>query len=133
LAGGVGLAGGSLPEADIIVPAYGDIFRPHGQRLLDVEDDAPLTEEDLEGLDDFEKKLLEEWWRAAAKSDKYVVSPDARTLGTPEFVQAALLALSNSRFFVNVTSRALRGNLRQVRDYPWVSSTTSAPSQPNRA
>jgi hypothetical protein len=117
LAGGVGLAGGSLSKADIFVAAYGDIFRPRARRVLGVGNDAPLDQEELEGVDDFERELLAAWWRAAAESDTGVVSPDARTLGTPEFVQRALLALSNSRFFANVTSRALRGNLRQVRDY----------------
>ncbi|OBK24369.1 hypothetical protein A5634_03270 [Mycobacterium asiaticum] len=111
MAGGVGEAGGALSEADVTVAFYGVVFRPPGRMLGD---DPPI---DPEELDDFEQDLLLQWWYAAAARDPYVDSPDARTLGTPKVVQAALLALSNSRFFAGVTCKAMCGNLRQVRDY----------------
>ncbi|MEE3064946.1 MAG: GPI inositol-deacylase [Actinomycetota bacterium] len=111
MVGGVEEAGGLLSEADVTVAFYGIVFRPPGRKLGD---DAPI---DPEELDDFEKDLLIQWWYAAAARDPYVDSPDARTLGAPGLVRAALLALSNSRFFAGVTSKAMSGNLRQVRDY----------------
>jgi pimeloyl-ACP methyl ester carboxylesterase len=113
LCGGVGLAGGQLAETDVRCAFYGDLFRPPGRHLA-VGD--PLIQ--IEDLDPFEQDLLAEWWVEAARTDPAVIAPDARTLArVPRSVQAALRALSGSRFFAGVGERALLGDLRQVRDY----------------
>ena len=113
LCGGVQLAGGGLAECEVRCAAYGDLFRPRG-RPLAVGD--PLIR--AEDLDEFEQALLAQWWIEAARSDLGVIDPDARTLArAPRGVQAALWALSGSRFFTAVGERALLGDLRQVRDY----------------
>ena len=113
LVGGVRLADGFLDEGDVLVAAYGDLFRPPGRKLA--VGDAPLRPADL---DEFEQQLLRSWWEEAARVDRAVVSPDARTLArTPGGIQAALRALSNSKFFAAVTTRAMLGDLRQVREY----------------
>ena len=93
---------------------YGDLFRPAG-RLLAL-GDAPLTAADIEpGI---EQDLLFAWWRDAARTDPHVVPPDADTLArAPRSVQAALRALSRSRFFSRVALRAMVADLRQVRRY----------------
>lgn len=92
---------------------YGDLFREQG-RALSV-GDPWLTTEDLT---EFEVDLLLELWRAAAESDPAVIHPEARTLlRTPRSAQAALRALSGSRFFAGLADRALLFDLRQVRLY----------------
>jgi hypothetical protein len=113
LCGGVQLAGGQLVPDQVRCPCYGDLFRPAG-RPLAVGD--PLVR--AEDLDAFERDLLMQWWRAAARTDPGVLPPDARTLArTPRSVQAGLRALSGSRFFAAAGERALLASLRQVRDY----------------
>ena len=93
---------------------YGDLFRPVGLRL-DV-GDPPYTSADVE--DGFESELLLAWWAEAARVDRQVVPPDADSLvRVPGSVQAALRALSRSRFFANVALRAMVSDLRQVRRY----------------
>ena len=57
------------------------------------------------------------WWREAAEADPGVVPPGARTLGPVTGVQAALAALSGSRFLAGTTERFLIFWLRQVRAY----------------
>jgi hypothetical protein len=113
LCGGVGLAGGQLPEAEVRCAFYGDLFRPPGRHLA-VGD--PLIR--AEDLDSFEQDLLAAWWAEAARTDAAVVAPDDRTLArAPGSVQSALRALSGSRFFAALGERALLRDLRQVRDY----------------
>ena len=113
LCGGVGLAGGRLPEAEVRCAFYGDLFRPPGRHLA--AGDPLIRAEDLDPL---EQDLLAAWWGEAARTDAGVVAPDARTLArAPGSVQGALRALSGSRFFAALGERALLGDLRQVRDY----------------
>src|SRR6185437_16955730 len=90
LCGGVGLAGGQLPETQVRCAFYGDLFRPPGRHLAAGD---PLIR--AEDLDQFERDLLTEWWEEAARTDAAVVAPDARTLArAPASVQSALRALS---------------------------------------
>jgi len=114
LCGGVGLAGGSLAETEVQCAFYGDLFRPPGRHLAA---GGPLIR--AQDLDEFEQDLLAVWWEEAARTDVGVVAPGARTLAvrTPGGVQAALRALSGSRFFAALGQWALMGDLRQVRDY----------------
>ena len=113
LCGGVSLAGGWLTQVGVRCAYYGNLFRPPGRHLAT--GDSLIHAEDL---DPFERDLLAEWWCEAARTDSAVVAPDARTLAkTPRSVQAALRALSGSRFFCALGERALLGDLRQVRDY----------------
>ena len=113
LCGGVKLAGGELAEAEVGCVLYGDLFRPPGRHLAP--GDPLLRPADL---DEFEQELLLDWWAEAARVDPQVIPPDARALArTPSSVQAALRALSGSRFFAGLGERALLGDLRQVRRY----------------
>lgn len=125
LVGGVRLAGGNLLESDVQCVAYGDLFREEGRQLA-VGD--PLIR--AEDLDPYERMLLGAWWTCAAAAELEVIPPDARTLaGTPQSVQAALRALSGSRFFAGISTRAMLGNLRQVRDYLHSPATRAAARQ----
>ncbi|MFI0960635.1 hypothetical protein ACH4S8_04315 [Streptomyces sp. NPDC021080] len=103
-----------LATADMEVGFYGDLFRPEGEFLA--VGDPPYTSADVaEGL---ERDLLLAWWQAAAESDPGVVSPGADTLvSTPQSAQAALRALSGSRFFAGVALRAMVFDLKQVSRY----------------
>ncbi|MFF4427055.1 hypothetical protein ACFY04_41020 [Streptomyces sp. NPDC001549] len=93
---------------------YGDVFRPAGE-LLAVGDPLYGAADVEEG---FERELLMEWWRIAAATDPVVVPPGADTLvATPRSVQAALRALSASRFFAGVALRAMVSDLKQVHRY----------------
>ena len=113
LCGGVGLAGGQLPETEVRCAFYGDLFRPPGRHLAAGD---PLIR--AEDLDPFERDLLAAWWDETARTDAAVVAPDARTLaGAPRSAQSALRALSGYRFFAALGERALLRDLRQVRDY----------------
>lgn len=108
-----GSALADLPDREVRCVFYGDLFRPHG-RLLGL-DDPWLTAADAT---EFDQELLAAWWRAAAESDPQVIDPDARTLArTPGSVQAALRALSGSRFFAGLPERAMLFGLQQVRRY----------------
>lgn len=111
---GLRLAGGDLREDDLVCAFYGDLFRP-AERVL--AGDVPwYAVEDV--LGGFETELLMRWWSDAAEQDPAVVPPDARTLArTPRSVQAALNALSNSRFFAAVAERMMILSLKQVRLY----------------
>ncbi|MEL5961216.1 hypothetical protein AADR41_41785 [Streptomyces sp. CLV115] len=108
-------AEGLVTEADVVVAFYGDLFRPAGQFLA--AGDPPYTAGDVE--EGFERELLAAWWRAAAEVDAEVVSPDAgdTLVATPRSVQAALRALSGSKFFANLALRAVVADLKQVRAY----------------
>ena len=93
---------------------YGDLFRPPGQ-LLAVGDPYYRVSDVEPG---FETELLLEWWEAAAAAEPQVVAPGADTLvGTPGSVQAALRALSHSKFFGGLALRTLVFDLKQVRRY----------------
>jgi hypothetical protein len=108
-------ADGAIAEADVAVAFYGDLFRPAGQMLT--AGDPPYTAVDID--EGFERDLLMAWWQAAAEFDPGVVAPDAADtlMSTPGSVQAALRALSGSRFFANVALRAMVADLKQVRGY----------------
>jgi len=113
---GIDLAGhaGALGPDDVGCVFYGDLFRKPG-RVLGDEDLAVLGPEDVS--DPADREVLAAWWRAAAGSDPGVVPPGARTLGPVAGVQAALAALSGSRFLAGTTERLLILWLRQVRAY----------------
>lgn len=107
-------AQGARVEADMTMAFYGDLFRPRGELLAVGE--ARYTAADVE--DGFERELLLAWWRAAAETDPGVVAPDADTLAVvPGTVQAALRALSGSRFFSGIALRAMVSDLKQVHRY----------------
>lgn len=108
-------AHGVVPEANLSMAFYGDVFRPDGQFLA--VGDPPYTAQDVQA--GFEQELLAAWWQAAAATDAGVVSPAAQdTLaGTPRSVQAALRALSGSRFFAGLALRAMVADLKQVSAY----------------
>ncbi|WP_199827627.1 hypothetical protein [Streptomyces specialis] len=66
----------------------------------------------------FEAELLAAWWAEAARTDPGVVPPGTETLvRVPGSVQAALRALSGSRFFSGVALRAMVLDLKQVHRY----------------
>ncbi|MET9770337.1 hypothetical protein [Streptomyces sp. NPDC006415] len=103
-----------LTEPDLAVAFYGNLFRPQGEFLA--AGDPPYTAADVG--ERLEQELLLAWWQAAADSDEAVVPPGADTLvATPRSVQAALRALSGSRFFAGVALRAMVFDLKQVSRY----------------
>ena len=110
---GFSLARVPLPdENDVAFAFYGNLFRPRGTMSLT---DPPY---DATDVDAWEAELLEAWWREAARVDPQVPSPEAKTMvRTPNVVQRALYALSNSRFFGGLTERAMIGALKQVHLY----------------
>ena len=111
---GVQFAGGDLAADDLRCVSYGQFFRPAGRPLSS--DVPPLTADDV--TEGFEQELLTAWWAEAARVDEGVIAPDARSLArSPRSVQAALRALSGSRFFSGLALRAMVFDLRQVRRY----------------
>ncbi|MFG2440734.1 hypothetical protein [Streptomyces sp. NPDC048508] len=104
-----------LSESEIAVAFYGDLFRPDGEFLA--AGDPPYTAADV--ATGFEQDLLLAWWKAAAESDPAVVPPEAddTLVATPRSVQAALRALSGSRFFAGLALRAMVFDLKQVHHY----------------
>ncbi|MFI9324896.1 hypothetical protein ACIGXI_34675 [Kitasatospora aureofaciens] len=106
-------AEGLVAEPDVAMAFYGDLFRPAGQMLA--VGDLPYTAEDVD--EGFERELLAAWWHATAETDPDVVPPDAQDtlVSTPRSVQAALRALSGSRFFADVALRLMVADLKQVR------------------
>jgi pimeloyl-ACP methyl ester carboxylesterase len=93
---------------------YGDLFRPPGQPLA--VGDPYYRAGDVEL--GFETELLLAWWKAAAAAEPQVVAPGADTLvRTPGSAQAALRALSQSKFFGGLALRTLVFDLKQVRRY----------------
>jgi hypothetical protein len=111
---GVFLSGAQPPdEADLEIAFYGDLFRARGGKAVG---DPPYTAVDVE--EGFERELLEAWWAAA--SDEAVPGPDKPNktkLRTPKTVQRALNALSQSRFFADLTERLIIGFIKQVHVY----------------
>jgi hypothetical protein len=116
LLGGVELAGGAgvLSPDDVRCVFYGDVFRRPG-RLLGEDDLGWLSPEDVQ--DPAEAELLAHWWQAAAMVDSGVVPPGVRTLSVASGVQAALAALSGSRFLAGTTELLLVLWLKQVHAY----------------
>ena len=107
-------AAGLLADTEVGMAFYGDLFRPPGQPLA--VGDPYYRASDVEP--GFETKLLLEWWTAAAAAEPQVVAPGADTLArTPGSVQAALRALSHSKFFGGLALRTLVFDLKQVRRY----------------
>jgi hypothetical protein len=101
-------------RADIGCVFYGHLFRRPGRRLGG-EDLAVLGPEDV--TDPADAEVLAAWWQAAVDPDPGVVPPAARTLGPARGVQAALAALSGSRFLAGTTELLPILWLRQVRAY----------------
>jgi hypothetical protein len=115
LGDGVFLSGAQPPdEADLEIAFYGDLFRARGGKAVG---DPPYTAVDVE--EGFERELLEAWW-AEAVSDEAVPGPgkpNKTKLRTPKTVQRALNALSQSRFFADLTERLIIGFIKQVHAY----------------
>src|SRR6185312_10284640 len=75
-----------------------------------------LSAADIDNAHEIE--LLGLFWEEAAKTDDSVMPPQAETLGrTPQMVQRALNALSQSSFFSGVAQHALIFDLKQVARY----------------
>ncbi|MFF3327325.1 hypothetical protein [Streptomyces sp. NPDC002889] len=107
-------ADAAVPEPDMAMAFDGDLFRPAGEPLA--VGDPVFGAADVE--EGFERELLLEWWRAASETDPAVARPGADTLAaTPRSVQAALRALSGSRFFAGIALRAMVFDLKQVHRY----------------
>lgn len=115
LSDGVRRAGGIVPQThDVAMGFYGDLFRTPGIPLA-IGDPRYTAGDVLEG---FEQDLLFAWWESASRLDDQVVPAGADTLvRVPRSVQAALRALSSSRFFSNVALRSMVFDLKQVRRY----------------
>ncbi|MGW3289612.1 hypothetical protein ACWDR3_33730 [Streptomyces sp. NPDC001002] len=108
----VGVSGGKAPDMEMAF--YGDLFRPRHRHLA--VGDPPYGAVDV--AEGFEQQLLFSWWEAAAAVDERVVPPGAGTLArTPRSVQAALRALSRSRFFSGLALRSLVFDLKQTSRY----------------
>ena len=99
-------------DEDFMCAFYGNLFRPEGKAVMD----PPYDAEDVG--DEWERDLLELWWREAARVDPTVRGPEADTkVSVPSVVQRALDALSQSTFFAGLAERALIFDLKQVRRY----------------
>ena len=110
---GLGLAGTSLESSEIAAGSYGDLFRKSGTMAAGL---PPLTASDVDNTD--ERELLRLFWEEAAKTDDAVMPPQAETRArTPQIVQRALDALSQSSFFAGVAERALIFDVKQVARY----------------
>jgi len=111
---GVKFSGGDLASEDLRCVSYGQFFRPPGRPLSS--DVPPLTADDV--AEGFDQELLAVWWAEAARVDEQVIAPDVQSLArTPRSVQAALRALSGSRFFSGLALRAMVFDLHQLRRY----------------
>jgi hypothetical protein len=74
----------------------------------------PYTPMDVD--EGFERELRMAWWGEAARADARAVPADAdRLVRMPGSAQAALRALSGSRFFAKLVMRAMVSDLKQVR------------------
>lgn len=113
MADGVSLAAGALDPGDLVCAAYGHLFRPEGStRSVGVPHFRPA---DVTGE---EAELLQALWEHAAATDTRVVDPDVDVrLATPRSVQAALRALTRSKFFAGLAERAMIFDLKQVSGY----------------
>lgn len=110
---GLSRAGRQLAsDADFICAFYGHLFRPGGKAAMD----PPLKAQDVNG--EWERELLELWWREASRVDRTVPRPEAHTkVYVPNIVQRALKALMQSNFFAGLAERALIYDLKQVHRY----------------
>jgi hypothetical protein len=109
-------AAGVPPVAadDVCMAFYGDLYRTAGKAAGTGW--PPLSAADVDS--DWERLLLELWWREAAGTDPAVPAPEAGTKArTPRMVQRALDALSQSAFFAGLAERAMIGTLKQVAQY----------------
>ncbi|GAA4049213.1 hypothetical protein [Streptomyces shaanxiensis] len=116
LADGLDRAGSPpLGAGEFRMAFYGDLFRPPGHTLA--VGDPMFTPDDVD--EGFESELLLEWWAECARTDPAVPPPGATdTLArSPRAVQTALRVLQHSRFFADVSLRALVFDLKQVRRY----------------
>lgn len=109
---GLANAGHTLAsDEDFVCAFYGDLFRPEGKAI-----EPLLDASDVE--DEWEKKMLAQWWEEAIKVDPGVLPPDGDSKGVGmSAVQSALDALSNSKFFAGVAESALIFDLKQVKLY----------------
>ncbi|MFF2330169.1 MULTISPECIES: hypothetical protein [unclassified Streptomyces] len=105
----------SISDGEFTMAFYGDLFRPPGRTLA--VGDPMFTASDV--ADGFELDLLLAWWERAAGIDATVPpATGATTLArSPRAAQTALRALQHSRFFADVSLRALVFDLKQVRRY----------------
>ncbi|MGW1107486.1 hypothetical protein [Streptomyces sp. NPDC002540] len=105
----------AIPEDDFTSAFYGDLFRPAGRTLA--VGDPMFTASDV--ADGFELDLLLAWWQHAADIDPTVPPATGSTTlaRSPRAAQTALRALQRSRFFADVSLRALVFDLKQVRRY----------------
>jgi hypothetical protein len=113
--GGLRLAGDdTLADADLRCAFYGDLFRPPGTKAVGEPAYGPADVDP-----EWELELLLALWEEAARVEDGVAGPDAERVKarTPRAVQAALRALSNSRFFSGLAERAMIADLKQVRAY----------------
>ncbi|MEV6165130.1 hypothetical protein AB0L71_25045 [Streptomyces sp. NPDC052052] len=104
-----------LSDGEFAMAFYGDLFRPPGRTLA--VGDPLLTASDV--MDGFELDLLLAWWQQAAQIDPAVPPATGSTTlaRSPRVAQTALRALQRSRFFADVSLRALVLDLKQVRRY----------------
>jgi hypothetical protein len=110
---GLALAGAKLDSSEIAAASYGDLFRPSETMAAGL---LPLSASDVDSAD--ERELVGLFWEEAARTDDSVMPPQAETRArTPQIVQRALNALSQSTFFAGVAERALIFDLRQVARY----------------
>src|SRR5215471_16471197 len=110
---GLALAGVTLDSSEIAAASYGDLFRPTETMAAGL---PPLSASDVDNAD--EAELLRLFWEEAAKTDDAVMPPQAETRArTPQIVQRALNALTQSTFFAEVAERALIFDLKQVARY----------------
>ncbi|MEE1810306.1 hypothetical protein [Streptomyces sp. BE133] len=105
----------AVPRSDFTMAFYGDLFRPPGRTLA--VGDPMFTASDV--TDGFELDLLLAWWQHAADIDPAVPPATGSTTlaRSPRAAQTALRALQGSRFFADVSLRALVFDLKQVRRY----------------
>jgi hypothetical protein len=103
-----------IPDGSLRSAFYGSLFR--SAATIRAGGDVQYRPSDVQ--EGFEQELLHEWWVAAANAEPdRVVPPGAQVRGTPSAVQAALRALSRSKFFVGIAEHLMIGNLKQVRLY----------------
>jgi len=113
LSDGLALSGAKIAPDEVSMAFYGDIFRRPGQRDLDSPD---LDASDV--TDPLDHALLMAWWQEAGRAEPNVSGPnDPVRLRTPYPIQQALDALSQSKFFADISERLLISSARQVRHY----------------
>jgi hypothetical protein len=112
---GLAAAGVDLKDSDLVCPFYGKLFRPPGTKASAL---IPYDANDV--TEEYEKELLEEWWREAARVEQNVPGPGDSTKGTSRSVQRALNALSYSKFFASIAEsfeEYIIADLKQVTSF----------------